>query len=855
LTTKAREIVREIGDMRDNSTWSKSQLQEIDAKTQVLSELAPEASETERRKTTRAFATFLDGLIHNPEPIGPQLARIEAHLGDLKARDASLIGPLEKALGDRISRPEPAFVVDADRSPESFARAADLFEPDAVRVADKTLAREADGSAGSTLLTRVVCRGDVEFLAEFDVSWLDAPAVGLALDADDRHRYLFLIGDPPPAKDPPPRGGSRKVWIFRDNTALARGTVAIPAGPLRVEARRQGARLALRVAGNNVLDFVDPFPLAIRDTGRFGVYWPPGVRLARLSGLRQARPSDPSPMERGDDLFRAEKYDQAVEFYRDQVIRSGAETEVGREARFKQALSLAGMHDEAGAIAILGGLAGDAPLNGSSAWPPRAAAQLAIFYLQRKDWRAANEILETLAAGENADRLLITLMPAESRDTILGYYASSFGDWHNAIWYQQKTAERRSRALAIHKLLGSDPATIRSVQWGVIDDLRIAGDRVGALRGIEGLLSEPDLTPPERIAYLRDLTWLSIEGGDARLALEQLNRLLAPGERRGEFLPLLVERARALAALGRWEEAERDSEAYIAEVDRSKIAYAEFADASLVRGTIRDHRGDRAGASAAWREGLLRNWIGVAPPSPIAGVILRNRTNSYAFSFMLMSLTGEVTEDEALGMFKEMVLANQSGEKVVVIASIAINLPGVRGLLAKELRPIILDTYSSAEGRELAAKVVLRQMPLRDHILDPFYLALATAIRTSAVDSRHSFDKEPLSPEMNELIRLAPKGLVAGFLRGQLKEEQIGGMLKLWLGLVLFNAGGEWRPVAEQLDPELRLSVGYGLGRRSLKLGRGGDAQVFFREIVERAKPGGLLHDLSKDELEHLKKP
>ena len=61
------------------------------------------------------------------------------------------------------------------------------------------------------------------------------------------------------------------------------------------------------------------------------------------------------------------------------------------------------------------------------------------------------------------------------------------------------------------------------------------------------------------------------------------------------------------------DDAEKDCERFFAEVPRGRLHYTEFADACLVRGYLREQRGDHPGALAAWREGLFRTWPGGIP--------------------------------------------------------------------------------------------------------------------------------------------------------------------------------------------------------------------------------------------------
>src|SRR5690606_20231470 len=86
--------------------------------------------------------------------------------------------------------------------------------------------------------------------------------------------------------------------------------------------------------------------------GAYGIVWPQGAALAKLSASRQPLPSTSSPLEAGDDLYAAGRYLEAhAEFQRQADLSDGPGS---REAQCKAALCLAAMgrHEEAADILI-----------------------------------------------------------------------------------------------------------------------------------------------------------------------------------------------------------------------------------------------------------------------------------------------------------------------------------------------------------------------------------------------------------------------------------------------------------------------------------------------------------------------
>ena len=446
------------------------------------------------------------------------------------------------------------------------------------------------------------------------------------------------------------------------------------------------------------------------------------------------------------------------------------------------------------------------------------------------------------------------LVPAEDREMILASYSGTWGgNWTNLAYRpDDKDVQRTRSASHLLDVLGEDADQRQTMSMLLIDILRIVGRGAEARDMANELLKRDDLIPRYRVEIVRDLAWMLIEEGRSAQALEELDHWIAAG---GDGLPtslLLVDRARVKATLEKWSEAEKEMEAFFARAPREKLDYSEYADACLVHGFLRDHRGDHAGARETWSRGFLRDWPGqlpmLIPGHPLLrGLTSRQRAEAVMFNGCLLSLTGETTEADAERQFNDIISADVvAGRRLSPIFRFATK----RFIPNSLIRAIMEKTCTTPRGREFARKLALRQVSLRDYIVEPLRLNLDAAVHVSAIDREFSFRPDSPSPETDRLVWEAVRGLTAAYDNRQLSDVDVTQIGLSWLGLV--DPATTWKALSSHVGAGLSPLIAYGFGRRCLKLAKDQSAVAFFREVVGALPPEHHTSRLARAELEHL---
>jgi serine/threonine protein kinase/tetratricopeptide (TPR) repeat protein len=860
-SNRINDIRRAITAGMQIEDWSPAHLEAMEAQGRELARLDPVDGAEVRHQIHQRYATRLLETIKSPEALFPaDVARLEGELRVLEARAPDLVARLRENLALRLSRWSPLFDLTTPSRPDVLAK---VFPPDRARLAGNGQIDRA--SPGDPIVkTSVSGSGRVRLTGTFAESWELAPAVGLIQDFGAKGRYLFLVAArelTPKDLDSPEqipsigsirfKGGVLTVQILRDRSIIARSTIPIPVGPLRLEAEHDGEILSLQVNGQSPLVLEDPFPI-VAESGVLGVYWPAGIPLNRLTADRRTVPTQPSTMEQGDELFRKGQFAEAQDFYRDQA-RTQPEGEAGQQACYKQALCLIEIGKPDEAAALLREVAESleaASTQGRTApkWSLRAACRLWLQEVQRDRINEADELLTRLAPFYRFEQL-VTLIPASDRQAILDVYRAS-GAWWRVLWLTDAgDLQRLRKAISAQRLLDDDPRELRMTRWRVVDVKRALGSVEVASEALLELLEEPDLSPDERVAFARDHAWISINQGEAatRKALRDVDGWLARPPQTPDLAPLLLERSRLHAALGNWFEATEACEEFFKTATLEKLDYAIFADACLLRGFLLEHRGDRPGALEAWKAGLLRirprGLLSAPRGRLLTGIAMRNRTDAVTYSSMLASLTGEINDDEVSAMLEGMStgtgLEKLEGTKTPgSIVSFVTNLV----FSPAYLRSIVLGEFADDRSRRFARAIVFDQVGFLEKVIDPMKHVVASAIRLNE-------PVQPVPPEVDDLIWKFSVGLVEAYRHQTLKDPQIRTILPLWLGMTPFLAVNQTNQLVPLLPEELRDMGVYVIARRYASLKKPAVATLLFQLLLDRTKPDSTLHELAKSEL------
>src|SRR5205823_462610 len=112
------------------------------------------------------------------------------------------------------------------------------------------------------------------------------------------------------------------------------------------------------------------------------------------------------------------------------------------------------------------------------------------------------------------------------------------------------------------ELLNESPFERHMTAWRLADAYRANRQTEPALLTVVDLLNDPTLAPDERLAFGRDLVWILLEAGRPAEALKKADELTEQAGTNPALQPVRLERARALVALDRRDEAEREVEEF-----------------------------------------------------------------------------------------------------------------------------------------------------------------------------------------------------------------------------------------------------------------------------------------------------
>ncbi len=654
-------------------------------------------------------------------------------------------------------------------------------------------------------------------------------------DADDlrdqprlhpRRGYLFRVGVPRDAgpgdeADRPSRptlgavreaGGTLLCEILRDGVVLRQQSVPmsdVPSGGLLLTAGRDGDRLTFQVNHREPFEFRDEFAPGVAP-GLLGLEWPAGVGLQRLRASRRTLPEDPKPLERGDHMFADGRYADALAAYREQVIASEQEigssgSDAGQQARHKQALCLVALGREDEAARDFERLAAEE----GDRWPALAACQLWLIHLGKGRTAKAGEVFKSISNRYPIEKLA-ALIPVHQRARIVrdtGYRGKSLGFYKSD---PGRIPDLRA-AIAIADYFEERSFARNSLKFALLRAFRAEGREDQALQYARELVRTfpLDLSPVATIPSLAELSWLLRLNGEPEEALRELDRHLLDGKgdcRKGMEL-LLLERARVLTALGRPQEAERAIEVLFGRLGRDQIDF-EYQAASLVRGFLRERRGDAEGAMSAWRQGILPD--GAA--NPVHGF-------QWASNLVLLGLTGELTDDRLESLVESLLGYLGKGSPLLVIRMMQMPTAIVRG------------AWQTPRGRAAAREFAFQTGPFREHIFIPPVTIGCEFLRQSALLGEASDDQEAL-------IREVSLRTFSAFADGSLSQRQLVQMAMAWEGATGFLG---WSSVAPTLDPARRGPLAFLLGHRLLRLGRNADAKPLFLAARADARPGSPL--------------
>jgi tetratricopeptide (TPR) repeat protein len=590
-----------------------------------------------------------------------------------------------------------------------------------------------------------------------------------------------------------------------------------------VGASRIGERVSFEVQDLAPIEFLDPFAYHRAAPAVFAVYWPPGVGVERLRALRRILPESPSPLERGDSLFVLGRFSEARTAYQEQA-RAFRDAQVAQQARYKEAMCLAALERGSEAERILERVAGES----GDRWPALAACWLWLRCVREKRFAEADAIFQSVASRYRLDQLA-PFIPSELReDIVFGYRRQSvkFGLYR----FNPDIVRRCQQGLAIAEFLESNASTQGWARWSVVRAHMANGQEDQALQiAADGIQRDrPAEFDGSRGSRYADYFWLLRLAGHTQQALAELDHWIGkePGQPpRRWHAEVILERARILTALDRWDEAQQTLDDLFGAVTPQQMG-GTYTPACAMLGFLRQRRGDIDGARQVWAEGLSSDWM-------------TGQGFQFLYGLILASLVGQISETEAQAVVGH-VVGSEADHSLLALAGTPIGRQLLRpGVVASVLR----DAFRSPRGEDYAWKIVFREIPFAECVRVPPMLIAYQWLRQGALPEKIADEQEAV------VWKLVGDGYTAIVETGALDESQLLQLGLTWKGVTSFVG---WAGVGPTLDPKLRGPLAYVLGYRYLRLGRPADAAMFFRTALEDAPQHASLGRLAQVELDRL---
>ncbi|HVX60680.1 MAG TPA: serine/threonine-protein kinase [Pirellulales bacterium] len=826
----------------DATEFSDERLASLEMTASRLDLLSPGQGASARERLYRRFAERQHALLRRATLEDDALQRIERALQVLHDHAPELERPLRQAFAERQRAWET--VLELPGSPLEAVFGGEVESA----VGGYVVPSEDYGwrSLSRLVTTRIASPGNIELEALFDPSWRQSPEIGLAFNtledssasqtasdlppqagADSGYVFRLRVDVKPPEYNvpefqaPPPTfaaaGGKLQnliLEIARGGTRLAHRIVkpsALPDGPLRLFAGRTAERVWVQVNDQEPLVFQDIFPISRAQPGRFALLWPPKAKLSALRGRRQQPPVVSSALERGDELYSQQLFIEALEAYQSEQIASVG-TAAAQEARFKASLCLAAL-ERPEARQRLQELAVEA----GDRWPVLAACRLWAEALRLQQFDEADAVLERLR-GRYRFEQLAALIPAGLRAEILGQYEQQAIGFSLFKAAPNRIARMRS-AVEVENLLGSLSHPHYTARLQLLRAFEVSGRLEEALSLAKEMVGQGGQWEREGATnWVDEYCWLLSLAGRGEEALTRVDQYLSgaygdlPDSNR-----LLLARSRVLAGLGRWDEAEHDAERWFQSVaDRESPI---FVTGSLVRGLLRERRGDVAGSLEAWREGL----------SSVDFSELASKNGSVVVAALIMgSLSGEMSERQADSLSAQLIAAFSSGTPIGIMKDFVRVPPAV-----------LQNMWRTDRGREAARQIAFRQVSMADHVRLPAVLLAVELAHQGAFGGQWNSEQEQVVWELMDAS-------LQRYLQGSLSAPQLTSVGMTWKGVTNFLG---WGGVADSLPPDYRAPLAYLFAHRFLALGKSEQAQEFLRVALRDSAADSAVRRLAAAKL------
>ncbi len=760
----------------------------------------------------------------------------------------TLLDDLARRRDARLARLDPLFDWTAPFSREVMTVA--MAEQASVEDGGERLHRNRVGDLVTWVPTGVPCPpGHIEMATRFDISWRDAPLVGLSLNFSTNHRYDFMVTTPAYQDGLAPSDIARlptlgaiadkvddRQWtmiIAQDGQTLRRATLPPGDGPLRIHGRREGSRLRLMVNDAHRIEVDDPFPLPISAAGEFAVIWPKPCFLTRCTASRQRAAQEVTPLERGNELFAAGEISDALVAFR--------QSPDSAEVQYKIGLCLQASGDEAEYVRLMQQVADESPQEARQ-WRLLANVRLMKVHADQEDMQAYRKRMEYVTSHYDLAEIA-RLLPEEDRQKLF-LDIRRIGQRSRIAISPKGDVEDLQLAVDLDRAFNADAFQRRMTRWRLADAYRVAAvfqNELGFYEKAEETLrdllkdspGEAPVEPRERTALVSDLAWLLAEQDKLDAALEVVEMWLIDENMliRPEYRSLLVDRARLSYMHGQADAAKRDVDEFLDKADVRTIAHAEYASAQLLRGMLYEDAGDLESAHKAWSQALLRNWRNGPPAAEdhakAQGVEMIHLTDGFNFDSVAASWTGELTPEEAYRRLTALSTGAGMGSQIVE-----------RVARAAVTRDLILDValhmYRDEHGKKLGRDTVLRRVSLRNaHVLGAEQMLYVGVLRSA-------FRDDNTTQADQTYIRSQCRALFDAYEQNQIANRDMITILEFWQGKGSFR---DWEKLSTRISPELAASLGYLFGKMHMIHGKPESAERFFRYVLDSPEAHSNVRD------------
>lgn len=832
-TRQLTRINRALDDALAQAQLTGGFLQRADALVDELGQLAPDQVARARQRVNEAFAGQIQERLRAAKLEPEDLSPLEAALTLFETRDAAGTRALRAEFVQRQTRWEPIFHL---RPP--YAERDDVFPrdgPSAAAAGDYLVIPPTNQPGARRLLTKVATPAAARLAATLRDGWEAASRLAVVCNATPQQSYEFALLVPttaPAADAESPKlpaatdfAGVRRqdgqfiIGIFRNGLPLLQHSIhhaLVPSGSLTIRGTRERGQLAIQINTLPPLGFRDPFPLSAAQPGVFAVDLPAGIQLAELHAQRKLQPPQASPLEHGDELFDAGRYEEALAFYQQQV-RETADVQFAQESRYKQASCLIELNRLDDAALLLAPLMSEP----QEIWPPLAACQLWMVRLLQKNRAEADSVYETLASRFRFDQLA-ALVPDGLRQTILEAYRSDLSSVAGMFRYEPQRVQKMERLAAIDRLFSADGRGDDLTQIEVARAYRFLGDQHAALRIVEPVAKGSSKSTTWR-HYLRLLRMT----GQPRAALEQLDQTAQNPVLRDD-VNLLVERARVYAALEDWQACEATvDEVYwrlgsLAVDEMGTLVYA-----GLMKGFLLERRDAAAGAQGVWRQAFRICQPELGRSSEAKADVLH--------TLIMGSLTGELSATDTQAFYSRTVVG--SGDSSIVRLGQSLVDP-------QTIETCVQRMWRSEIGRRYAEAYAYESLTMRERIRTPAVLGILEYFREAGIRGDLSADQETI------LFEIMSQLFDALLVEGKITVAQMAQLALSWKGTTNFLG---WEGVAPTLEPQIRAGMAYLFGHRFLRLNDQAQAAKMWETSVRDAEPSSAVARLARRDLELLK--